>query len=40
MLSDATRNRCRLLDHVTVKGSSQPVRLYTYDYPSAVPADG
>ena len=39
MLSDATRNRCRLLDHVTVKGSSQPVRLYTYDYASAVPAD-
>ena len=33
------RNRCRLLDHVTVKGSSQPVRLYTYDYASAVPAD-
>ena len=37
MLSDETRSRCRLLDHVTVKGSSHPVRLYTYDYASAVP---
>jgi hypothetical protein len=31
---------CRLLDRVTVKGSVQPIRLYTYDVPLQHPLPG
>jgi len=33
LMSPATRSRCRLVDRITVKGSKQPVSLYTYDVP-------
>jgi len=33
LMSPSTRSRCRLVDRVTVKGSQQPVLLYTYDVP-------
>ena len=31
MLSDELSSQCRLLDKVAVKGSSQPMKIYTYD---------
>jgi len=31
ILSSSTRTQCRQIDHVTVKGSEQPLRLYTCD---------
>ena len=31
ILSESTRTKCRQIDHVTLKGSEQPLRLYTCD---------
>ena len=31
ILSESTRTKCRQIDHVTVKGSEQPLKLYTCD---------
>ena len=33
LMSEAIKSQCRLVDRVTVKGSQQPVSLYTYDVP-------
>ena len=34
LLSASTQQLCRLVDRVTVKGSNEPVSLYTYDAPT------
>jgi hypothetical protein len=31
ILSESARDRCRMIDRVTVKGSNQPIDLYTFD---------
>jgi class 3 adenylate cyclase len=33
LMSEPIQSQCRLVDRVTVKGSQQPVSLYTYDVP-------
>jgi len=34
LMSDGVRNQCRKVDRVTVKGSNNPMSLYTYDVPT------
>eukprot|EP01029_Cantina_marsupialis_P022213 TRINITY_DN5414_c0_g1_i1.p1 TRINITY_DN5414_c0_g1~~TRINITY_DN5414_c0_g1_i1.p1 ORF type:complete len:1377 (-),score=302.62 TRINITY_DN5414_c0_g1_i1:222-4352(-) len=39
LLSPCCRSRCRLIDRVTVKGSSQPTSVFTFDIASAYGVD-
>ena len=40
LLSASTQQLCRLVDRVTVKGSNEPVSLYTYDAPTVQCSNG